>query len=57
MKIKCDLCKNEIQTTFLDKLEGTSIKVGEGETSKKFHICNDCQKEHKNDLKEKVKNL
>lgn len=57
MKIKCSLCKSELKTTFLDKLEGTMIKTGEGETSKKHHICNTCQKEHEDDLKEKVSEL
>jgi len=54
MKQKCDLCNEEIQTTFLDKLKGTTIKTGEGETSKTHYICSSCQKEHKENLKEKL---
>lgn len=47
---KCDLCKEEIKTTFLDKLEGTIVK----QEGKKLHICSSCQKEHKEDLKEEI---
>ena len=54
MSEKCELCDKEIKTTFLDKLDGTMIKTGEGETSKKHHICSKCQKEHKINLKEKI---
>jgi len=54
MKQKCHLCKKEIQTTFLDKIKGTIIKTGEGETSKTHYICSSCQKEYKNELKNKL---
>jgi len=53
MSEKCELCNEEIKTTFLDKLDGTIIKTGEGETSKKHYVCSACQKEHKKNLKEK----
>lgn len=51
---KCVLCNEEIGTTFLDKLDGTVVKLGEGESSKKFHICSACQKEHGDGLRDKV---
>ncbi|MBT6689829.1 hypothetical protein HN903_00715 [archaeon] len=54
MKKKCALCNQEIKTIFLDKLQGTIIRTGEGETSKTHHICSSCQKEHGNNLKEKL---
>jgi hypothetical protein len=54
MAEKCELCKEEIGTTFLDKIDGTIIKTGEGETSKKHFICSACQKEHKDSIKEKL---
>jgi len=54
MKQTCNLCKKEIKTTFLDKLEGTITKTGEGETSKIHYICSSCQKEHKDSIKEKL---
>jgi len=40
--MKCELCKREIEKTFLNKIIGTVIKDGEG---KKHTICNVCQKE------------
>jgi hypothetical protein len=57
MTQKCTLCDEEIGTTFLDKLDGTMIKTGEGESSKKHYICSTCQKGHKKDLKEKISKL
>jgi gluconate kinase len=54
MKHKCNLCGDEIKTTFLEKLEGTIIKTGNGENSKKIYICSSCQKKHKENLKEKI---
>jgi uncharacterized protein with PIN domain len=52
--MKCELCNEEIGTTFLEKIEGTIIKTGEGETSKKHYICSSCQKKNKDNLKEKI---
>lgn len=49
-KIKCKLCDEEIAETFLGKIAGTIIKSN----SKKYYICSACQKEHKNNLKEKL---
>jgi len=54
MAQKCELCNEEIKTTFLDKLDGTIVRTGEGETSKKHFICSACQKEHKDSIKEKL---
>jgi len=54
MTEKCELCKKELETTFLDKIEGTIVKTGEGETSKKHYVCSACQKEHGERLKEKL---
>ncbi|MBU3923310.1 MAG: hypothetical protein KJ592_00165 [Nanoarchaeota archaeon] len=61
--MKCELCNEEIKTTFLDKLDGTLIKTSEGETSKKHYMpfldlvtrrCSTYQKAHKEKLKEKL---
>ncbi|MCR4284809.1 MAG: hypothetical protein NUV97_02055 [archaeon] len=57
MAEKCALCKENIGTTFLEKLEGTLVRVGEGENSRKFYVCSGCQKEHKENLKEKISKL
>ena len=44
--LKCYICNEKIETTFLGKLIGTYIN--------KKPVCNDCQRNYK-DLKEKVK--
>ena len=54
-KEKCEICGSELEKTFLDKLVGTIVKTGEGETSKKHFICSDCQKQHKNNFEGKLK--
>jgi hypothetical protein len=51
---KCDLCGSEIGVTFLDKLEGTVVRVGSGDSLKKFFVCSTCQKLHKEGLKEEI---
>jgi len=38
--MKCELCRQEIQTTFLDKVKGTYIKDEKG---KKHLVCSACQ--------------
>ena len=54
---KCVLCKEEIGVTFLDKLGGTIVKVGEGESSRKFYACSVCQKECGEKLRERISGL
>ena len=39
--MKCDNCKAEIQTTFLEKIWGTYIGSGK----KKKAVCSACQRE------------
>lgn len=47
--VKCDLCGQKIEMTFLNKLIGTYFK---GKDKKKKAICSDCQKKHsKEDIK------
>mgnify|MGYP006424427859 CR=1 FL=1 len=38
---KCEICKNKINVTFLNKIVGTVIKDEKG---KKHSICFECQK-------------
>ena len=38
--MKCDSCKQEIQTTFLDKIVGTYIK----KDGKQKAVCDECQR-------------
>ena len=49
--VKCEICKNKIQTTFLKKIIGTQIKDKKG---KKHAICFECQSKFKN--KEEILN-
>ena len=46
--VKCDICKEKLEETFLSKIKGTYVKV-EG---KRKVACQNCQKKYK-DLKEK----
>ena len=39
--MKCDLCKNEIKQTFLEKPIGTFVKDEKG---KKHPVCFECQR-------------
>lgn len=47
--MKCGICKNRIETTFLNKLLGTYVKDAKG---KKHTVCFECQKKFPS--KEKV---
>ena len=40
--VKCSICNQKIQTTFLNKIVGTIVK----KEGKPKHVCSDCQKEH-----------
>lgn len=39
---KCEICKSNVEQTFLEKPIGTIVKV----KGKQFLICNQCQKKH-----------
>jgi len=50
--MKCDVCKEKIETTFLEKIVGTYVRVNH----KKKLICNNCQKKYLiNEIREKLK--
>jgi uncharacterized protein with PIN domain len=40
--MKCAICNNKIETTFLDKVLGTYVY----KDNKKYLVCSDCQKEY-----------
>jgi len=42
--VKCDICGQKVQTTFLGKLVGTVVCV----SGKKKYVCQTCQKTHEN---------
>lgn len=50
-KEKCCICGEDIERGFMDKLVGTIVR----KDKKVFYICNSCQKEYKNSLKDKIK--
>lgn len=47
--VKCDICKDKIEETFLNKIKGSYVKVN----GKLKIVCKKCQKKYK-DLKEKL---
>jgi len=49
--MKCDLCKKTIQTTVLEKLNGTYL----GRAKKRKAVCNDCQRQGHEQLVKKLK--
>ena len=51
--MKCEICKNKIEETFLNKVIGSYVKDEKG---KKHLVCNDCQKKYE-DKKEVLKAL
>ncbi len=52
--MKCEICKNKVEETFLDKPVGTYVKDAKG---KKHVVCFECQKKFKNDKKEMLKHV
>ena len=44
--MKCEVCKNKVDETFLKKPLGTYIKDAKG---KKHLVCSACQKQHKHE--------
>lgn len=52
--MKCELCKQAVETTFLDKILGTYVKDAKG---KKHVVCVHCQRQHANDKAEILKAL
>lgn len=49
--VKCDICKEEINKTFLNKIKGTYMKV----EKKQKIVCQNCQKQHSVDeIREKL---
>jgi len=41
--MKCEICKKNVEETFLRKILGTVVKDKKG---KKHFVCSKCQKEH-----------
>ena len=50
--MKCDICNNKVEETFLEKIKGNYIKVN----SKLKTICNNCQKKYSiKEIRDKLK--
>ena len=47
--MKCDLCKNEIEETFLHKIKGSYLKID----GKRKVVCDECQRKYKDKIKTK----
>ena len=54
---KCKLCDEKIESNFLNKLDGTIIKIKTDDKNEFIYVCSDCQKKHKNNLKTEIENL
>ncbi len=52
--MKCEICRKEIESTFMNKLLGTYIKDGKG---KKHAVCFECQKKFNNEKTKILENL
>jgi len=52
---QCDICKREVKILFLDKLEGTKVYIKVGDKNKEFFVCSECQRKHRDNLKEELK--
>ena len=50
--MKCEICKNKIELTFLKKIIGTYVKDKNG---KKHSICFECQKKFKENVRDEIK--
>ena len=52
--MKCSICGNEIEEVFLEKIRGTMVKIKKGEKNAEYLVCDECQKQYGDKLKEKI---
>lgn len=52
--MKCTICGKDIEEAFLGKIKGTIVKIKKGDKNVEYPVCDVCQKEHKDKLKEKI---
>ena len=52
--MKCTICGNDIEEAFLEKIKGTIVKIKKGDKNVECPVCDRCQKQYKDKLKEKV---
>ena len=59
-KTKCEICNEEIKTTFLEKIVGTPIKIKTNDEEPKneiHYICSACQKQLAKENKDPKKEI
>jgi len=54
MTEKCGLCDEKIEETFLEKSNGTVIKLKRKDKNEKIYVCSSCQKKFGDKLKKEV---
>ncbi len=54
MAEKCILCNEKIENDDFGKIEGTVMKVKRDKKNKIVYACSECQKKHKEKLKEEA---
>ncbi len=52
--MKCALCGEKIEETFLGKLEGTYMRIKEKGKGEIVAVCAKCQSKHDDKIKEKL---
>lgn len=57
MPEKCVLCGEKVEESFLDKKNGTVVKIKEKDKNIKYYACNNCQKKYSNIREEITKKV
>ena len=52
--MRCALCGEKIEETFLGKLKGTYMRIKEKNKNKLVEVCAECQSKHDDKIKEKL---
>lgn len=56
MAEKCIICGDELEKTFMEKVNGTAVKIKNDKNENEiYYVCSVCQKKSK-DLKKEVEN-
>jgi len=55
MAYKCALCGKRIEELWPGKLQGTIVKINRNGKNMLAYACSECQREHREKLKEEIK--